>query len=153
MEALGKHAPFLLLICLPVAAGWFMLEMACLQLVLSILCFCEESDLQIVELCHSPVRFSCHQGLFRFPEVGGRRGGLESLTSSYVTEKRHFLCELPRPLPPIRLSVYPPVRAQQYLVYVALRSLYWPSVTHLKGGNCGACVDCCTRESCIHGPE
>lgn len=88
MEALGKHAPFLLLICLPVAAGWFMLEMACLQLVLSILCFCEESDLQIVELCHSPVRFSCHQGLFRFPEVGGRRGGLESLTSSYVTRHR-----------------------------------------------------------------
>lgn len=37
---------------------------------------CEELDLQIAKLCHSPVWFSCHQGLFRFPEAGGRVGAL-----------------------------------------------------------------------------
>lgn len=38
---------------------------------LSICVSARSQILEIVKLCHSPVWFSCHQGLFRFPEVGG----------------------------------------------------------------------------------
>lgn len=74
---------------LPPVAGWFMLAMACLQLVLSpplYLCFCKEPDLEIAKRCHSPAR------VFFSPAIRAylgflRRWGRKDLTSSYVTRR------------------------------------------------------------------
>lgn len=49
--------------------------MACLQLILSIF---TELDVQITKLCHSPMWFSCHQGLFGFR---GGQGGCSSYSA------------------------------------------------------------------------
>lgn len=77
------------------------------------LCFCEESDLLIAKLCHSPVRFSCHQGLFRFPEVEGG-----DFTSPYVTcHPKEALPLLATKPTAIYLSVYLPTRAEQCVIY------------------------------------
>ena len=114
LDALGKHAPFILLISSLVLAGWFMLEMACLKLILSI-CVSARSQICRQQNCATP--------LCGFPAIGAYLAFLKkgkNFTSSYIT------CKPKEALPlsltetnTVDLSVYLPISKSEQCVICA----------------------------------